>query len=340
MGGQGHEFIDLAQFRAGPSAGALLRKQYAATIEKAAGDRQLAFVISTAEVDRDGDTINADGWELGNYLKNPVVLWAHRYSEPPIARSVQITPGGGRLRSVAEFTPEDLYPFGFMVYRLFSEGFLSAVSVGFSATEWSYNEGRGRGSMDFLRQELLEYSAVPVPANASALIEARSKGIDLAPLKAWAEQILDEGTEAEVGLTREVLTDAWMVGAENAPVVTLGANPAAAVSEPTETGAADQADEKEPADELTVKLTTDVAGFEAALARVLEQVEALTAKVEGLQETLKKTGSAEAAPEEIAAAEAEESKGLRPEDLVAVVREAVKAEMAMVRMQLTGRLPD
>ena len=50
--------------------------------------------------------------------------------------------------------------------------------------DWTYG-------YKFLKQELLEFSAVPVPANAEALIQARSKGIDTLPFKAWAEEILD-----------------------------------------------------------------------------------------------------------------------------------------------------
>jgi hypothetical protein len=38
-----------------------------------------------------------------------------------------------------------------------------------------------------LEQELLEFSAVPVPANGEALIEGRSAGIDIAPLLDWSE---------------------------------------------------------------------------------------------------------------------------------------------------------
>jgi hypothetical protein len=48
--------------------------------------------------------------------------------------------------------------------------------------------------VDFTRQDLLEHSACPVPAHPQALTLARSKGIDVAPLKSWAEKMLDEFT--------------------------------------------------------------------------------------------------------------------------------------------------
>jgi len=37
--------------------------------------RSLNFTISSARVDRMGDTVSMDGWHLEEYRKNPVVLW-------------------------------------------------------------------------------------------------------------------------------------------------------------------------------------------------------------------------------------------------------------------------
>jgi len=37
-------------------------------------NREITFTISTSGVDRDGDILDQAGWELGNYIKNPVVL--------------------------------------------------------------------------------------------------------------------------------------------------------------------------------------------------------------------------------------------------------------------------
>jgi hypothetical protein len=37
---------------------------------------------------------------------------------------------------------------------------------------------------------LLEFSVCPVPANPEALIEARSAGIDIAPIRDWAVKLL------------------------------------------------------------------------------------------------------------------------------------------------------
>lgn len=157
-------------------------------------DLTLQFTISTGAVDRDNDTINPEGWKLDNYMKNPVVLFAHDYHSLPVANSLAVWTENGKLKSRAKFTPRDMYPFGYMVYQFYREGFMRATSVGFNPTKWQFNDERKYG-IDFQEQELLEYSCVPVPANPEALIEATAKGIDTSPLKEWAERVLDEWHE-------------------------------------------------------------------------------------------------------------------------------------------------
>lgn len=175
---------------------------------RAVGDkkeRRIEFIITTDRVDRDQDTIDPAGWDFKDYENNPVVLWCHDHFCPPIARAVSLEPSDNKVKSVAEFTPEDLYPFGYMTYRLYAEGFLHAVSVGYQPKEYTVAEDRKWG-LNYLKQSLLEYSAVPVPSNPDALVVARSKGIDTRPMKAWAEQLLDENAQpGDARLRLEVL---------------------------------------------------------------------------------------------------------------------------------------
>ncbi len=150
----------------------------------------LEFIHSTDTIDRHNDTVAIDGWELDHFKGNPVFLFAHLNQLPPIGKALGMGVSGSpkALRSKVEFTPKDLNPFGDMIGRMFQQGFMNAVSVGFRALEWSFNEERGDWAFDFKRQELLESSAVPVPANPQALIQARSAGIDMNPMMEWAEQ--------------------------------------------------------------------------------------------------------------------------------------------------------
>lgn len=162
-------------------------------VEKAGSekDRTLSFVISDGKIDRDGDTISIDGWDIENYLKDPVMLWAHDYRLPPIGRAVSVTVAGKKLKALDKFMDADLSPFADQIYRMYLDGWLHATSVGFLPKKWKPSEDeKRRYGIDFIEQELLEHSAVPVPSNARALIEGRGAVADISRLKGWAEQIL------------------------------------------------------------------------------------------------------------------------------------------------------
>lgn len=160
-----------------------IRKYYSAEKLDEVGlpqSRRLRFVISTQDVDRDNDTVNPAGWDLSNYRNNPVVLWAHDQRSLPIARAVEVGIEGNSLVAVAEFAT---HQFAETVYQMLKGGFLRAVSVGFAPLEYKINEER-RG-IDFMRQELLEFSVCPVPANPNALMAASASGLDLDPIRQW-----------------------------------------------------------------------------------------------------------------------------------------------------------
>jgi phage head maturation protease len=158
--------------------------------------RQILIAISSETVDRDTDTIAVDGWDLKQYRKNPVVLFGHRYFEtaaPVVGKSLTEFVDKGKLKSLLEFTPQGMVPLADTLYGLYAEGFMNASSVGFIPKEWKFPEDdpdRPWG-IDFLKQELIEYSLVPVPSNPDALVEARSKGIATEPIKEWTEEVLD-----------------------------------------------------------------------------------------------------------------------------------------------------
>nr|WP_282599866.1 HK97 family phage prohead protease [Paenibacillus dendritiformis] len=60
------------------------------------------------------------------------------------------------------------------VYELYKGGFMKATSVGFPVKEFEPRQG---GGTLYKKQELLELSAVPVPANPEALKFAKSIGL-------------------------------------------------------------------------------------------------------------------------------------------------------------------
>ena len=137
---------------------------------KEAGTGPLVFVASTGEVDRHGDTVAPEGWRLDAYRDNPVVLWAHDYGEPAIGRAEAVWSDGRALRARLEFAPTE---FAGQVEQLYRQGYQKGVSVGFRPLRFEERRDPVNGAflgIRFLEQELLEISAVPVPANGGALL--------------------------------------------------------------------------------------------------------------------------------------------------------------------------
>ena len=136
----------------------------------AKGDAGLVtFVLSTDDIDRHGDVVSADGWQLESYRRNPVLLWAHDYRRPAIGRAVALWTEPRRLLAKIEFAPG---AFAQEVAALYARGFQWGVSVGFRPIRWEERRDARTGAflgLRYLEQELLEVSAVPVPANRQAL---------------------------------------------------------------------------------------------------------------------------------------------------------------------------
>ena len=129
----------------------------------------LRFVVSTGAVDRHGDVVSPEGWQLAAYRANPVVLWAHDYRQPPIGRAARVWQQGGALLAEVEFAPTR---FAQEVEALYRQGYQQGVSVGFRPLRFEERRDVRNGALlglRFLEQELLEISAVPVPANRGAL---------------------------------------------------------------------------------------------------------------------------------------------------------------------------
>ncbi len=144
------------------------------TLQQRDGGGALTFVASTDAVDRHGDTVAPEGWRLDAYRENPVVLWAHDYRRPAIGRTQSVWRDGGALLARLEFAPTE---FAREVEGLYRQGYQQGVSVGFRPLRFEERRDSRTGAflgIRFLEQELLEISAVPVPANRGALLTRRS----------------------------------------------------------------------------------------------------------------------------------------------------------------------
>lgn len=137
----------------------------------------VTFVFSTDGQDRHGDII-VQNFDLKNFLGNPVFINSHRYGDATevIGRvnSIRkiVSASGSQHEGEVEFAV-DANPKAKVIFDLYAGGFLHAVSIGGIPLEFD-----AKGNITKL--ELLEVSAVAVPANAEAL--AKQKGIDTSVL--------------------------------------------------------------------------------------------------------------------------------------------------------------
>src|SRR5262249_4514905 len=137
---------------------------------KASGKSPISFTISTARVDRAGDTIAVKGWKLDAFRRNPVVLLNHRQSDLPIG-SGKVWTADDRLKGSVSFHGET----GERVRDLVENGVMRSTSVGFVPLRWQWSTAKDReGGIDFLEQELLEFSVVSIPANIDATVDFSS----------------------------------------------------------------------------------------------------------------------------------------------------------------------
>lgn len=162
----------------------LVRKFVTKAAEVADPDaRIIRQIISTETADREGDVVRAKGGQLDAWRENPVVLWAHNYNEPPIARGIDVYARGKEVVSLAEYPEADVNPFADQIYRMKLGGFLKAASIGFVPIEHKSMDPDAEGfeamfgPQEFTKWELLEWSDVPVPANPEALMAAAAKGV-------------------------------------------------------------------------------------------------------------------------------------------------------------------
>lgn len=157
----------------------MLKKQFVSEIKVNEKDRTLVAIISTISIDRDNEIILPQGADLKAYKKNPVVLWAHEYHGTPIGRALWIKRSADSITAKMQFAETEKAE---EIYQLFKGGFLKAFSIGFlpadggwhspTAEELKNNPKWASVRRVYDKWELLEFSAVPVPANPEALVAA------------------------------------------------------------------------------------------------------------------------------------------------------------------------
>jgi HK97 family phage prohead protease len=123
-------------------------------------------VASTARVDRHGEIVSPEGWDLESFKKNPVLLWSHDHTIPAIGKATKIWVEGIGAQAKLMFSGvwQTVTDEGKAAAQLVADGILNSFSVGFLPTDMVGNK--------YTEQELLEISLVNVPANPDAMMLA------------------------------------------------------------------------------------------------------------------------------------------------------------------------
>ena len=131
--------------------------------------KPLVFIANEESPDRMGDVIEAAGWELSAFVQNPVMMLAHDHKGLPIGTWRDVKVEGKQLLATANFDSAD--PEALAVEGKYRRGIMKGVSVGFRPLEFDIVNGGGHETFRFKKVELLEISAVAIPAHPAALLQ-------------------------------------------------------------------------------------------------------------------------------------------------------------------------
>jgi len=134
----------------------------------------ITLYVSTYEWDRMDERFVKGAWDIKNYLKNPVILWLHNTDHAvdklPIGRTLSLAEDDQGLFKQIQFDKEN--EFAMRVFSAYERGFLNSFSVGFIPKKYQMDDmGEGRKGITWTDAELLESSAVPIPANPGATMD-------------------------------------------------------------------------------------------------------------------------------------------------------------------------
>lgn len=132
------------------------------------GDGVFEAIVTTPQKDRTGENIITEGVDPSTWQKTGMpVLYGHDYSGLPIGKGLDFTQMKNKFKSRFQLAVEE-YPFAATVAAMIKGGYLNAVSIGGIVKKWSEDY------LTIVEMEMVEFSVVPIPANANALITSRS----------------------------------------------------------------------------------------------------------------------------------------------------------------------
>lgn len=140
-------------------------------------DYDIEVICSTDAVDRSGEVIEQDGWDLEAFRRNPVFMAAHQHSlsdgrSPVIGSFTSIGVKNNQLVGRIRFAETAL---GLEYRQLYHDRHMRAVSVGFMSLRGKTKTAPdGSKAYHHLVTELYEISGVAVGCNQDTLAAARA----------------------------------------------------------------------------------------------------------------------------------------------------------------------
>ena len=142
-------------------------------------DLTLTAVITDSSLDRDNEIISTKGIQTDNFMKNPVVLYSHNRVGPfeftndlPVGKVLSLKKMAKKMEAKVKFTPEDLHPDGYKLFRMYKEGFLRAFSIGYKEIKSSIKEVGDTVIKVLDKIDLAELSVAIIPANPNAIAKS------------------------------------------------------------------------------------------------------------------------------------------------------------------------
>jgi HK97 family phage prohead protease len=136
--------------------------------------KTIRFKVSDDSVDRYGEKVDQK-WDLKNFKKNPVFIWNHKGGYDLNPEDVLGTWSDFKTESDGSYATANFdegNPNAMFVFGQYMRGILRAVSVGFIPHTINWEDD----TPVLTDNELLEISAVAIPANANAVALAFKSG--------------------------------------------------------------------------------------------------------------------------------------------------------------------
>lgn len=164
----------------------IVRKQFADVISIDPNEeRTFIATISTTSCDSDNDIVWSKGCHIEKIMSNPVVLFSHQHSQPPIGKIVSLQINENNIVAKIKMATTT---FANELWTLVQGGFLRSNSIGFiikrqliaGTREFSEFVAKNLGSIDSKVQRiisefiLVEDSLCSIPSNSEALVSAIS----------------------------------------------------------------------------------------------------------------------------------------------------------------------